>query len=226
MSFDLFGDPSQWVTSTTTVASSAIKGNRAPEDHLEVRCAWSNTLLGWITGINAKAVPDTEELVFKGDDDAMVVEDEDGTVSSFGMDTLISVAGFQAAFEGAELEDLKLIHAHVPSYARRRRFITGEGVKTVVYEWTAAIVELHEAMDLFDFDNFVPYGVADEKLIWEDSQFHRRSLLKPATIASMPKAVNLVLNQPLTGSQLAGTSLSASDFAKAMGPFSARSRSR
>lgn len=179
---------------------SPIKGNRAPEDHLEVRCTYTGKLLGWISGIDAKKVSDTEDLVFKGqDDDAMVIEHGDGTSDTVCMDTIITVAGFEATFTGAELEDLKTIHAQVPAYAVRRRFITGEGVKTAVYTWTAAVVEIHEAQDLFDFDNFVPYGEPSEKLMWEDKQFHGAGLLKKATPAPTGKMTMAELSRALNG---------------------------
>jgi len=163
---------------------SNIKGNRAPADHLEVRCDETGRLLGWISGIRAALVPPDELLEFEADPDGMVFEDEDG-VTTQGLMSGIPVDEFEARFTDYRTQTaLEAIHAVVPEYARRSRL---EGVQACVYTWTAAVVCLEAAEELFDFDNFVPYGEPDGALMAEEALFHAQG--KPA--APMPKAAPL-----------------------------------
>ncbi|MET3870130.1 hypothetical protein ABIC20_007515, partial [Methylobacterium radiotolerans] len=154
---------------------SNIKGNRAPADHLEVRCGETGRLLGWISGIRAALVPADELLEFVADPDGMVIEDEDG-VQTQGLMSGVRVDEFEARFTDYRTHAaLDHIHAIVPEYARCSRL---EGVQACVYTWTAAVVSPEEAEELFDFDNFVPFGEADGALMAEEALFH--SWGKPA----------------------------------------------
>jgi hypothetical protein len=171
-----------------------IEGNRAPVDHLEVRCDETGRLLGWISGINAALVPPDEPLEFEADPDGMVSESEDG-VETRGLMTAVHADEFEARFTDYRSHTaLEAIHAVVPEYARRTRL---EGVQACVYTWTAAVVTPEEAEELFDFDNFVPYGEADPLLTADEALFHAQG--KPT--APMPKAA------PLKVSGVAGLGL-------------------
>lgn len=158
-----------------------IKGNRAPADHLEVRCDETGLLLGWMSGINASLVPPDELLEFEADPEGMVIEDEDG-VQTQGLMSAIHVDEIEARFTDYRTHTaLEAIHAVVPEYARRSRL---EGVQACIYTWTAAVVSPEEAEELFDFGNFVPYGEADMTHVADEALFHAQG--KPA--APMPKA--------------------------------------
>lgn len=177
---------------------NAIKGNRAPADHLEVRCDETGRLLGWISGINASLVPPDELLEFEADPDGLVIEDEDG-VTTQGLMTGIQVDEFEARFTDYRTHTaLDAIHAVVPEYARRSRL---EGVQACVYTWTAAVVSPEEAEELFDFENFVPYGEADPLLGADDALFHAQG--KPA--APMPKAAPLTVSERASLGKVSGT---------------------
>ncbi len=205
MSFDMFGSPANWTTSTlTSTAAPAIKGRRAPADHLEVRCQHTNRLLGWLSGINARAVPGDEPLVFMAGDGDMVIEDEDG-ITTQGLATEVRVANFEAIFpRHNDMKALDEIHQTVPEYAKRR---VSADKATCRYNWVAAVVEPREHEELFDFDNFVPYGVEHRELVETEASFHRLArlanqtrspLLKPATVAPAVSQLGLARNPSRT----------------------------
>ncbi|UIN38411.1 hypothetical protein [Methylobacterium oryzae] len=190
---------------------SNIKGNRAPADHLEVRCDETGRLLGWISGIRAALVPPDELLEFVADPDGMVIEDEDG-VQTQGLMSGVQVDEFEARFTDYRTHAaLDHIHAIVPEYARRSRL---EGVQACVYTWTAAVVSPQEAEELFDFDNFVPFGEADGALMAEEALFHSQG--KPA--APMPKAAPLKVPGSLLKPASAAPAIST--LGKVTGPVS------
>jgi hypothetical protein len=219
MSFDLFGSPANWVTSTSTAiapySTAPIKGTRAPHDHLEVRCDHTNRLLGWLSGINARKVPADEPLVFMADTGDLVIEDEDG-VHTQGLATEVRVAGFEATFSRyLDVSEItNTLHQTVPEYANRTVL---PDKKTCRYDWAAAVVEPHEHEELFDFDNFIPYGVENKELVDAEARFHRLArpaglgpspLLKPATTAPAVSTLGLAtkasqdLTKALTGAKV------------------------
>lgn len=82
-----------------------------------------------------------------------------------------------------------------------------EGMQACIYTWTAAVVSPKEAEELFDFENFVPYGKVDPLLGADDALFHAQG--KPA--APMPKSTPL---PSIAGLGLAGPG--TLDLAKAL----------
>lgn len=197
---------------------TTILGNRAPVDHLEVRCIETDLLLGWISGIDAAKVPPGEPLVFQDTTDLMVIEDEDG-VEEMGLATQVDTDQYEAIFPRRnEVGDLDKIHAVVPEYAKRTILPMPEKCS---YTWTAAVVEPHQAEELFDFDNFIPFGQADELLAADEALFHAEG--RPG--APMPKAAPLAalagLGRPLPGTPdlskaLAGMKLPVSELGKTL----------
>ncbi|MCP1540085.1 hypothetical protein [Methylorubrum extorquens] len=155
---------------------TSINGTHAPLNHLEVRCDATDRLLGWLTGIEAAKVPATEPLVFEGaSDDEMVIEDEHG-VSMLGIATEIRVDEFSAIFpRHNDFAGLEAIHQAVPSYAKRTHIKADDSLKCL-YTWTAAVVTPEEHEELFDFDNFLPYGEENRELIEDELDFHARKI--------------------------------------------------
>lgn len=80
-------------------------------------------------------------------------------------------------------------------------------MQACIYTWTAAVVCLDAAEELFDFDNFGPYGEADGALTADEALFHAQG--KPA--APLPKSTPL---PSIAGLGLAGPG--ALDLAKAL----------
>lgn len=199
------------------LTTTTIRGNRAPVDHLEVRCIETDLLLGWISGVATAQVPPGEPLVFQDTTDVMVIEDETG-VEEMGLATQVDTDQYEVIFpRHNEMGDLTKIHAVVPEYAKRTILPMPDKAR---YTWTAAVVEPHQAEELFDFDNFIPFGEPNELLAADEALFHAKS--RPA--APMPKATPLNVcgfgkvrpGMPDLAKALAGVKLPASELGKTL----------
>lgn len=150
---------------------------RKPRDHLEVRCARSHKLIGWLTGIEAKNVPHAP-LLLADPADIMVIEDEDGVVEENGFSVELETCEIVQDFDDYQShEALNEIYRWVPSYAARTRLGAAARVR---YTWVAVLADPEEQETLFDFDNFEPWGEQDKRLVAAELEFHATQLLADA----------------------------------------------